>query len=501
MENKNYPFLKLTLDEKFPRLLVTRRPENNLENQAIYGAFLPRGMIRRLIDLLERLFRLRPCELDIRGDFDAPCPEYFLHRCLAPCVSQICSHEVYLESIEIVHLILSNQFALALTKIDKKIERLAEDLEFEKAAEWRDKRAVIEEISTNPKWRIQVSAMNDVIAFSENNDLVFLHLSTLRRGKTVGRLDFGFDKNLGEEKILEKFIGEFYKFYAPKQIFIPFDFPDKKNLEKKLSDGFNRKIKIVHAPVETLPPTVKTTRKLAVHSISKRRENSDESTLADELKTLFNMRRKPRRVECFDVAHLAGREIVASRVIAVDGVLIKEQGLVWEFENLSEIASLASSVGERLRLLPDKKDLPDLILIDGGKAQISAVGKILREFDLKNISVIGAVKPPKAHNRIAYFLTSNNEKIAFDPKSRSHNFLQNLRDAAHDLANETHRRLHSLMQIFKNNDSAPRVQYLLVPTRFAERDGNAEDLSPIRSLTQSGEMILRKKTPPKASDF
>ena len=128
MENQNYPFLKLTLDERFPRLLATRRPENKKDNQAIYGAFLPRGMVRRLIDLLERVFRLRPCELDIQGDFDAPCPEYFLHRCLAPCVAKICSREKYLETVEIVHLILSNQHALALKKIDAKIARLAEDL-------------------------------------------------------------------------------------------------------------------------------------------------------------------------------------------------------------------------------------------------------------------------------------------------------------------------------------------------------------------------------------
>ena len=335
--------------------------------------------------------------------------------------------------------------------------------------------------------------MNDVVAFTENEAFIFLHLSTLRRGKIVGRLVFSFDKNFSRERILEKFVGEFYEFYAPKQIYVPFDFPARKNLEKTLSAAFNRKVKIIAGETEKFPPTVKIAGKLAAHSIRAKREKFGDAPIAAELKTHFNLPKKARRVECFDVAHLAGQSIVASRVAAVDGVLIKEQGLVWEFENLSETASLAAAVRERLRLLPDEEDLPDLILIDGGKAQINAVEKILREFDLPNTALLGAVKPPKAHNQIAYFLTAKNEKIEFDRKLKSHNFLQNLRDAAHALANETHRRLHSLAQIFRHNDNAPRVNYLLVPTRFAERGGNAEDLSPIRSLTQSGEVILQKK--------
>lgn len=120
MENPNYPFLKLTLDEKFPRLLITRRPEYKTPEQNIYGAFLPVGMARRLLDLLQRKFRLHPCELDIQGNFDAPCPEYFLHRCLAPCVERICDRMTYLDTVEIVHLILSRQSEAALKKLTGK---------------------------------------------------------------------------------------------------------------------------------------------------------------------------------------------------------------------------------------------------------------------------------------------------------------------------------------------------------------------------------------------
>jgi hypothetical protein len=184
-------------------------------------------------------------------------------------------------------------------------------------------------------------------------------------------------------------------------------------------------------------------------------------------------------------------------------VLQQEDGLVWEFENLSETVALAAAVRERFRLLPDKKDIPELLIIDGAKSQINAVKRVLAEFGFEDLLIIGAVKPPKAHNQISHFLTATDLRIEFDKRSRAMNFLQSLRDATHTLANETHRALHSLVQIFANNEQSPKIKYLLVPTRFADRGGNAEDLSPIRSMTQSGEIIMRtkEKMPPSAADF
>jgi len=498
MEKSNYPFLKLTLDEKYPRLLITRRPENKTPEQNIYGAFLPAGMARRMTDLLARIFRLRPCELNIQGDFESPCPEYFLHRCLAPCVEKICSREKYLETVEIVHLILSEQSEAALKRIDRKIESLAEELEFEMAAEWRDKRVTIEEITKNAKWQIDASAMNDVITLIEENNFMRIHLTALRRGNAVGRLDFQVEKKSSEE-ILSEFISDFYQFYAPKQIFVQCDFPERKSLEEKLTLDFGHRVKIVAQMPEKLPPSVFKTQKLAAHSFQHKNYQTpfEISAVLDEIKILFSLKKTPRRIECFDVAHLAGEEIVAARVAAIDGVLQTEDGLVWEFENLSETAALAAAVSERLRLLPLKKDLPDLLMVDGAKPQINAVKKILEEFDLRNLAVISAVKPPKTHNQISHFLTMENSRIEFNKRSRAMNFLRTLRDATHTLANETHRELHSLVQIFKNNDNAPHVQYLLVPTRYAERGGNAADLSPIRSLTQAGEVILKTQNKPK----
>ncbi len=359
---------------------------------------------------------------------------------------------------------------------------------------WKDSEV---ETTNNAKWQIDASAMNDAITLTDENDLTRIHLTTLRRGKAVGKLDFQVEKKLPEQ-ILPDFINGFYQFYAPKQIFVPCDFPQRKSLEEKLTLDFGHRVKIVAQMLEKLPPSVFKAHKLAPHSFKHKSYQTpvEISATVEEIKTLFNLKKIPRRIECFDVAHLGGKEIVAARVVAIDGVLQREDGLVWEFENLSETAALAAAVLERIRLLPSKKDLPDLLMVDGAKPQINAVRKILEEFNLNNLVVIGAVKPLRAHNQISHFLTMKNTRLEFDKRSRAMNFLQTLRDASHNLANETHRRLHSLVQIFKNNDNAPRVQYLLVPTRFAERFGNAEDLSPIRSMTQAGEVILKTKSKP-----
>ncbi|HEX8737639.1 MAG TPA: hypothetical protein VF721_20065 [Pyrinomonadaceae bacterium] len=495
----NYPFLVLTTGERFPRLLVTRRPDLVDEKDALYGAFLPETTVRRLIDFIARVFRLHPCELDIDGSFDAPCPEYFLRRCQAPCVAEICDDEKYESAVEAVRLLLSKRGDELLFKIDKEIALLAENLEFERAAEARNIRRAISEILNDSKWQIRAEDFSDVLTATVENGVANVQLSTLRRGKMVGGKHFVWktERETGNEgAALAEFIKDFYQFYFPKRIYVSHDFSGRKTLEKHLSQRFGKRAEIIAELPEKLPPTVFSARKraeilLANPVLQKRR---DAKKIAAELKEIFGLKNALRRIECFDVAHLAGKEIVAARVSGKDGKLAGDEDIVWQFENLSETESLAESVRERLKLLPARAGLPDLILLDGGKPQLNAVRKVLRQFDLEDLPVASAVKPPKQHGRISHFLTNfGDAKIDFDARSPAMNFLQKLRDEAHALSNRTHREVHSLVQIFDRRTApdAPKVQLLLVPTRYAARGGQAEDLAPIRSLNQSGEILFK----------
>ena len=497
----HYPFLILTTGERFPRLLVTRRPDSVGEKDTLYGAFLPETKVRILIDFIARIFRLHPCELDIDGSFDAPCPEYFLRRCLAPCVSEICDDEKYKSAVEAVHLLLSNRGDELLFKIEKEIEFLAENLEFERAAEARNIRRAISEILNDSKWRLRAEDFTDVLTADIENGEASVHLNTLRRGKTVGGKHFVRkieSENSDEGAALAAFIEDFYRFYLPKRIYVSHDFSERKTLEKHLSNQFGKKAEIIAALPEKLPPTVLTARKraeiLLANPVLQNRRDAEK--IGAELKEIFNLKDAPRRIECFDVAHLSGMEIVAARVTGENGEIEKDEQIVWQFENLSETDSLAESVRERLKLLPALAGLPNLILLDGGKPQLNAARKVLREFDLEDLPLVSAVKPARQHNKISHFLTNfSSEKIDFDARSNAMNFLQNLRDEAHALSNRTHREMHSLVQIFDRRmaSDAPKVQLLLVPTRYSARGGQAEDLSPIRALNQSGEVLLKTK--------
>ncbi|MDQ3800674.1 MAG: hypothetical protein M3384_14605, partial [Acidobacteriota bacterium] len=441
------------------------------------------------------------CELDIDGSFDAPCPEYFLRRCLAPCVAEICDDAKYESAVEAVHLLLSGRGEELLFKIDAEIAFLAENLEFERAAEIRNIRRTISEILTDSKWQIRVEDFTDVLTAAVENGEASVHQNTLRRGKAVGGKHFvrkTEGEHYAEGAALADFIKDFYRFHLPKRIYVSHDFPARKALEKHLSKRFGRKAEIIAELPEKLPPAIFATRKraeiLLANPLSPQRRDAEK--IAAELKEIFKLKNAPRKIECFDVAHLAGKEIVAARVVGKDGKSARDEQIVWQFENLSETESLAESVRERLKLLPSRADLPELILLDGGKAQLNAVRKVLPEFGLEDLPLVAAVKPPKQHGKVSHFLTgSGAAKIDFNSRSQAMNFLQKLRDEAHALSNQTHREVHSLVQIFKQRlgAGAPKVQLLLVPTSYSARDGQAGDLSPLRSLNQAGEVLFKSK--------
>lgn len=510
MEKSHYPFLVLTTSERFPRLLITRRPDLIAKQDTLYGAFLPETMVRRLIDFIARVFRPHPCELDIDGSFDAPCPEYFLHRCQAPCVASICDDQKYQKIIEAVHLLLSNRGAELLSRLDQEIQTQAENLEFERAAETHNARQSVSEILSDTKWQIRAEDFTDVLTTRvENETEAHIHLNTLRRGKSVGGKHFVYrigasDEIRSEGDAVKFFIKDFYKYYLPKKIYVSRDFSGRRQLEKDLSERFaaqKRKAEIIAGtPPEKLPPSIFATQRRAEILLdnSRIRKMRDADQIAAEMQQIFALKNAPRRIECFDVAHLAGKEIVAARVVGRDGKTMRDEEIVWHFENLSETEAMAESVRERLKLLPAKRvELPDLILLDGGKAQLNAVKKVLREFALENLPLIAAVKPPKRHGKISHFLFGSGgaEKIAFDARSDAMNFLQKLRDEAHDLSNSTHREIHALTQIFQKYSASelPRVQLLLVPVRYEMRGGQAGNLAPIRSLSQSGEILFKSK--------
>ncbi len=456
-----YPHLKITR-EKFPRLLVTRRILNAKDDY--FGAFLPETGVRIWLGILNKMFRLRSCEIKIDGDFSQPCAMFYEKRCLAPCVAEICSKEEYAEYVEVLKLFLSGSEAEFVRFLENKISELSENLEFEKAVKWRDILVDSQKISANKKTRLRLDDAVDSFEIEETNGKFIVYLVTTRGRKFLGSREFIFAKeNLTAEIVLGDIIKQFYKFHAPKEIRLTRDFPSRKSLQKILSEKFERPIKISIVK-DGLNVTTKQKIKRAKFESEFKKISVPKSTdkIKSELQIIFSLKKKPAKIEVFDVAHISNQDFVAASVVWKNGAI--EPGTIRFFapNEQNEIGAMANAVAERLT----QKPFPDLLVIDGGISQLRAVKTVLENFKIKNIALISAVKPAGKHSEISHFLTSDENKIEFIEGDQTYEILRQLRDEAHNAANRVHRgqrdnkHLFELERIFRGFEDADRKKIL-----------------------------------------
>lgn len=526
-----YPHFKLTR-ERFPRLLATRKiAEDGAE---YFGAFLPETGVRFLIHFLNKTFRLRTCEIDIDGSFDVPCTQFYRRRCVAPCVSSLCDEQEYAERVELVRLLLQRKTGELENHFLKKIEKLAEDLEFEKASELHENWQEIEKILSEKKWNFWLDDALDTFEIVETENEYLVYLVTMRGRKTLGKRVFVFGKTGGKEKPLQEILRRFYRFHAPKEIRVSEDFTGRLSLAKELSRRFGRQIKIVVA--RESETKVFTNRALNRNKYEhefrqiKRFKSFDE--IQSDLQMIFALSRKPRRLEGFDVAHISGKDFVAAKSVWENGKFLGKEYEFWFSGEESELETLRKFI--ELRFTENTKIFPDLILIDGGRAHLQAALNGLKNFPERKFSVVSAVKPRGQHGEISHFLTENGRQINFDGENPTHRVLRTLRDEAHDLSNEIHRqrremshfyelaaalpslneserrallktagsignllgsRVNKWEQFFSSekadlirrdlenyrNGKPRRIEPLIVPLRYTDENGDAQDLRPLEN--------------------
>ncbi len=453
-EQRLYPHFKLTA-EKFPRLLATRRIAD--DNAEYFGAFLPETGVRFLIDFLNKTFRLRTCEIDIDGNFDVPCTQFYRKRCVAPCVANLCNETEYAEKAALVRLFLRREIVELEKYYLQKIEAAADNFEFERAAEMRDEWLEIEKTLTAKDWNFWLDDAIDTFEIVETESDFYVYLVTMRGRKTLGKRVFVFEKKGARAEVLPAILPQFYLFHAPKEIRVAEDFPDRFLIADELSKRFGRKIKIV--VINENAPKIMTNRALGrtkyEHEFRQitRAESFGEIQL--ELKKTFNLLKKPRRIEAFDVAHISGQNFVAAKSVWENGKFVAREYSFWFSDELSELETLRKFI--EFRFSQNEKSFPDLILIDGGKSHLQAALKGLENFADRRFSVASAVKPPKQHGEISHFLTENNSIINFDGESAAHRVLQTLRDEAHNLSNEIHRQRREMAHFYELAEILPSI--------------------------------------------
>ena len=431
-----YPHLKIT-NETYPRILATRKIENDAAEY--FGAFLTKTATRILIDFLNKTFRARSCDIPIDGKFSVPCTQYYHRRCLGPCVESLCTKENHDAMVELVRLFLANRRSELVESLQFRIQLASDSLDFETAAYWRDILEAAEKYWSNPRWNVWLNGdAVDTFAIDDESPDLRIYLITQRNRYVLGRKAFSFSYPTTLDEAMSAIVENFYRSYAPKEIRITQDFAERRKLAKRLSEKFARTIKISVITNNSIRVTTIRAARLARDETELDAVKPDASAKAIslELKFLLDLVRAPKRIECFDVAHISAKGFVAAWSTWVHGHM---PGSEYGFEISRETSELAS-LAEAVRSRGDKEDSPDLIVLDGAQNQLNAVQALVGSAK-RRATIIAAAKPQGKHSGIAYFLLESGKRIEFDESSPAQNMLKILRDDAHDLANRVHRDL------------------------------------------------------------
>ncbi len=435
-DDKSFPYLKLTLQEKFPAIYLTRRVEE--DGAKYFGPFSPAHQARNTIHLSAKYFGVRTCQEAIPGKRKRPCLDYDLKLCSAPCVEYI-SESDYRESIKNALLFLEGRTEKLLKILKKKMQEAAARQEFEQAAHWRDIIRTIEEIKAKPKL-ISVGMENkDIFGYSRENKNVTLYVFFMRKGKVIESEDIFFQEkeDIADKEILSNYLKKFYEHRKsmPDKILLPFAPEEKDGILKRVSNLRGEKIEII-------VPRKGKNKKLVDLAISNAeillRKKYEGFTPLMEIKKIFNLKSIPERIEGFDISNIGGEESVGSLVVFENGQPQKNDYRKYKIKTVAgpnDVASLQEVIRRRYkRILEEKKDFPDLILVDGGKGQLNAARGALEDLGVGHLPVVSLAKKEEI-----IFAPNRKKGISLERTSPALKLFQNIRDEAHRFAISFHR--------------------------------------------------------------
>ncbi len=435
-DDKSFPFLKMTLQEKFPSLILTRRVEE--DGAKYYGPYSPAQQARQTSHLIAKYFGVRTCDEAVPGKRKRPCLEYDLKLCSAPCVKYI-SESDYRESVENALLFLDGKTEKLLGVLKRKMRESAARQEFEQAARWRDVIHTIEDIKERPKLiSVQMEDI-DIFGFVRENENIAVYVFLMRRGKVIESEELAFQekKDLSDTTILSACLWDFYekRENIPDKILLPFA-PEKK---EKLSKMLTRK---KHKKIEILIPIRGKNKKLVslarTNAEILMRKKSDDLSPLEEMRKIFELKTLPLRIEGYDISNTGGDESVGSLVVFENGLPQKNDYRKYTIKSVkgpNDVASIQEVIRRRYtRLLQEKKAFPDLILVDGGKGQLNAARAALKDLGLRHLPVVSLAKKEEI-----IFTPSRKNGIRLEKTNPVLKLFQNIRDESHRFALSFHR--------------------------------------------------------------
>src|ERR1700720_1466232 len=477
-DDKTYPYVKLTLSERWPRVYVTRRLRK--DGSVYFGPYFPANLAYRIVDLIHRNFLIPSCKVDLTRFHPRPCLQYYIKRCLGPCVKDLTTPEIYAEAVRDVKLLLEGRQTDLVKSLRERMSEAAEAQEFERAARYRDLISTVEQLQEKQRIAAVEGDDADVFGYHYENQMVAVNLFHMRGGKVLDRREFFWedlpelaapvwprvsDPDAGQNpattqefhpnKFFSALVKQLYlaQPYVPRNIYVPVDLEDREELEEALSEqlaGEGGRATRVHITV----PQRGDKRELIDLAGTNAKQSYDQRfrimkpntrAIQEALQDALALPELPKRIECFDISHIQGAETVASMVVWEDGKMKKSdyrKFIIKTVAGVDDFASMREVVTRRYKRLceetkrDEKKPMPSLVLIDGGLGQLHAAAQALEALEIINQPLAAIAK----REEIIYVYGQEDEPVVLDHHSPVLHLVQMIRDEAHRFAVTFHRK-------------------------------------------------------------
>ena len=449
-DDKTYPYIKLTLAERFPRVYVTRRL--NKDGSGYFGPYFPGNLAHRIVDLIHRHFLIPSCKVDLTRYHARPCLQFYIKRCLGPCVKDLTTPETYAEAVRYVQLLLEGRQTDLSRSLRERMEQAAESQEYERAARYRDLLSTVDQLQEKQRVAAAEGDDMDVFGYHFENRMLAVNVFHVRGGKILDRREF-FWEELPEQQTGEPFNpGDLFSAllkqvyidqqYVPRGVLVPVDFEDRPALEELLSEKRGGKVEILTPQRGEKRSLIDLVAQNAKQSYDQRFRVMKPAAQAiqEALQDAMTLPEIPRRIECFDISHIQGAETVASMVVWEEGRMNKSEYrkfIVRTVEGVNDFAAMHEVVTRRYKRLRDeKKEFPSLILVDGGLGQLHAAAEALEALEITNQPLASIAK----REEIIYVAGQENEPVVLDRHSPVLHLVQAIRDESHRFAVTFHRK-------------------------------------------------------------
>lgn len=493
-DDKTYPYLKITVGEAYPRMVLTRRVLK--DGARYYGPFADAGALRDTMKLIRTMFPLRHCR---NLNAKRPCLQYHLHRCLAPCTGKVPVSE-YRQMVDAVLLLLDGKVTQLEKDLTAKMQQASDNLEFEAAARYRDSLLSLRKLAEKQKATTE-SGDRDVVGLAMDDSGVCVQVFFIRSGKILGRDSFFLDQEIGEPdgEVLGDFLKQYYheNHRPPREILVSAELADSDRtlLGQWLSS-------LCEKPVNLLVPQRGLKHDLVLMAVNNAKKNLEERLrrghasgqtgldAAEQLQKALGLAKPLERMDCFDISHNQGRETVASMVVFRDGVPSKKDYRRYKLRSTEgkpdDFKSMQEVVYRRYR---DLEDLPSLIIIDGGKGQLSSACEVIRGLGItpEEVPVIGLAKREEE-----IFKEGAHTSILLDKMSPALHLIQHIRDEAHRFAITYHRKRlgkRNLVSVLDHLEGLGPKRRAALWKRFgsldAMRQASVEDLAAVDTMNRT----------------